>query len=153
MKIHKLKSKVTLPVSLEEAWEFFATPSNLNEVTPKHLNFKILSELPDKMYQGLIIEYKVHPVLGIPLHWVTEITHIEDKKFFVDEQRFGPYAFWHHQHIFTPVDGGVEMTDIVHYKLPLGFIGDLFGGWFVKKQVEGIFTHRTKVLKEKYKFN
>ncbi len=150
MKIYTLKTRITLPISLEDAWNYFSTPKNLNEITPAHLNFKILSELPGKMYPGLLIQYKVHPILGIPLHWVTEITHVEEKKYFVDEQRFGPYELWHHQHHFRQTENGVEMTDIVNYKLPFGAIGAFFGGWFVKKQVEGIFSYRTTVLRKKF---
>jgi ligand-binding SRPBCC domain-containing protein len=100
------------------------------------------------MYPGQIIEYKVSPVLGIPLYWMTEITHVEEGRYFVDEQRFGPYSLWHHQHHFRQVDRGVEMTDIVHYRLPLGFLGDIANGLFVKKQLEHIFEFRHKRVVE-----
>ena len=104
----------------------------------------------DKIYAGQIIRYIVTPVLGIPLKWCTEITHVVDKQYFVDEQRFGPYAFWHHQHRFRAVEGGVEMEDILNYKVPLGFIGDLVNALFVKNQVAQIFEYRTKVLTERF---
>ena len=100
------------------------------------------------MYTGQIIEYTVKPVLGIPLYWMTEITHVVDKQFFVDEQRFGPYTMWHHQHHFKAVDGGVEMTDIVHYKLPFWFLGDIANTLFVKKQLQGIFDFRWKKVED-----
>ena len=100
------------------------------------------------MYPGQIIEYTVKPVLGIPLYWMTEITHVVDKQFFVDEQRFGPYTMWHHQHHFKAVDGGVEMTDIVHYKLPFWFLGDIANTLFVKKQLQGIFDFRWKKVED-----
>ena len=115
------------------------------------MGFNVISKYHgDKMYPGQIIEYKVSPVLGIPLYWMTEITHVQDKKYFVDEQRFGPYSMWHHQHHFKVVDGGVEMTDIVHYKLPLWFLGDIANTLFVKKQLQHIFEYRFKIVEQQF---
>ncbi len=132
---------------MDVAWDFFSSPKNLQKITPDHLGFKIISNHHgDKMYAGQIIEYKVKPLLGIPLYWMTEITHVEERKYFIDEQRFGPYSLWHHQHHFIEKNGGVEMTDIVHYKLPLGFLGDIAHGLFVKKQLKKIFDHRYQVV-------
>lgn len=102
------------------------------------------------MYAGQIITYRVSPVLGIPLFWMTEITHVREGEYFVDEQRKGPYAMWHHQHFFKPIPGGVEMTDIVNYELPLGILGDIAHLLFVKKQVEGIFEYRVKALEDRF---
>jgi ligand-binding SRPBCC domain-containing protein len=134
---------------LEKAWDFFSSPANLAEITPKNLGFNIISKHHgEKMYAGQIIEYKVSPVLGIPLYWMTEITHVEQHKFFVDEQRFGPYSMWHHQHHFKEVPGGVEMTDIVHYKLPFWFLGDIANSVFVKKQLNDIFDYRFKAVEK-----
>jgi ligand-binding SRPBCC domain-containing protein len=148
-KVYSLQTVQQLPVSLEVAWDFFSSPKNLQKITPDHLGFKIISKHHgEKMYSGQIIEYKVKPVLGIPLYWMTEITHVEDKKFFIDEQRFGPYSLWHHQHHFKENDKGVEMTDIVHYKLPLGFLGDIAHTLFVKNQLKQIFDYRYKVVEE-----
>jgi hypothetical protein len=145
-KVYSLKTVQFLKVSLDEAWEFFSSPKNLQKITPQKLGFQIISQHHgEKMYAGQIIEYKVKPVLGIPLYWMTEITHVEDKKYFVDEQRFGPYSMWHHQHHFREVPGGVEMTDIVHYKLPLWALGDIAHALFVKSQLKGIFDHRYEV--------
>ena len=148
-KVYSLKTVQKLPISLNEAWDFFSNPANLAEITPERMGFKTISKHHgDVMYAGQVIEYKVSPVLGIPLYWMTEITHVDDKKYFVDEQRFGPYSLWHHQHHFKEIDGGVEMTDIVHYKLPLWFLGDIANTLFVKKQLDGIFDYRfTKVEK------
>jgi ligand-binding SRPBCC domain-containing protein len=144
-KVYSIKTIQQLPISLEQAWDFFSSPANLKEITPDNLGFKIVSQHHgDKMYAGQIIEYTVSPVLGIPLYWMTEITHVEDKKYFVDEQRFGPYSMWHHQHHFKPAEGGVEMIDIVHYKLPLSFLGDIAHFLFVKKQLKNIFNYRFK---------
>jgi ligand-binding SRPBCC domain-containing protein len=148
---YSLKRVQRLPISLDEAWEFFSSPGNLKEITPAYMHFTVLSNSDsEKMYAGQIITYKVRPVLGIPLFWMTEITHVEDKKYFVDEQRFGPYALWHHTHFFKAIEGGVEMTDLVNYKMPLGFLGNIAHAVFAKKQLEGIFDYRIKVLNEKF---
>ncbi|TWI85237.1 ligand-binding SRPBCC domain-containing protein [Lacibacter cauensis] len=149
MATFSLKTVQKIPVDIDTAWEFFSNPANLQAITPKNLGFKILSKHHgDKMYPGQIIEYKVSPVLGIPLYWMTEITHVKDKEFFVDEQRFGPYQLWHHQHHFKIVEGGVEMTDIVHYRNPLGFLGNIANTLFVKAQLKQIFEFRFKVVEE-----
>jgi ligand-binding SRPBCC domain-containing protein len=143
MATFSLKTVQRLPVSMEVAWSFFSNPANLQAITPGNLGFKILSNHHgEKMYPGQIIEYKVKPLLGIPIYWMTEITHVKENEFFVDEQRFGPYALWHHQHHFKPIDGGVEMTDIVHYRNPLGFLGTIANLLVVKKQLKQIFEFR-----------
>jgi ligand-binding SRPBCC domain-containing protein len=140
-----------LPISMGTAWEFFSSPKNLKEITPEHLNFKILSNSnSEKMYAGQIITYKVTPLLGIPIFWMTEIKQVKHHEYFIDEQRFGPYALWHHAHFFKPIEGGVEMTDLVNYKLPLGFLGNIAHGLFVKKQLEHIFDYRNEVLEKKF---
>ena len=145
-KVYSLKTVQILKVSLDEVWDFFSSPKNLQKITPQKLGFQIISKHHgEKMYAGQIIEYKVRPILGIPLYWMTEITHVEDKKYFVDEQRYGPYSMWHHQHHFREVPGGVEMTDIVHYKLPLWALGDIAHTLFVKSQLKGIFDYRYEV--------
>jgi ligand-binding SRPBCC domain-containing protein len=150
-KVYSLKTVQQLPVTLEEAWDFFSSPANLKEITPDNLGFKIVSQHHgDKMYAGQIIEYTVSPVLGIPMYWMTEITHVEDKKYFVDEQRFGPYSMWHHQHHFKSNANGVEMTDIVHYKLPFWFLGDIANMLFVKQQLKTIFDYRFKIAEKKF---
>ena len=142
-KVCSIKIVQTIPVSLEEAWDFFSNPENLNAITPGNMGFKTISKYHgNTMYPGQVIEYKVSPVLGIPLYWMTEITHVTDRKYFVDEQRFGPYTLWHHQHHFRSVDNGVEMTDIIHYKLPLWFLGDIANALFVRKKLKGIFDYR-----------
>ncbi len=142
-KAHTLKTVQKLPISIDEAWEFFSNPSNLAKITPSNLGFKILSKYHgEKMYAGQIIEYTVKPLLGIPMYWMTEITQVKDKEFFIDNQRYGPYSLWHHQHHFKIIDGGVEMTDIIHYKIPLGFIGNIMNAILVKKELFKIFKHR-----------
>jgi Uncharacterized conserved protein len=142
----KLKQEQFLPISLDEAWRFFATPKNLNEVTPNDLVFEIKSELPDTMYEGLLINYRLKPMLNIPVNWCTEITHIKEKVYFIDEQRKGPYRIWHHEHHFKPVAGGVLMTDLLHYDIGMSFFGWIAGKMFVHRKVEGIFSYRYKML-------
>ena len=143
MGVHSLKTVQFLPVSLEKAWDFFSSPANLATITPSYMGFAIKSKHHGgKMYPGQIIEYTVKPVLGIPLYWMTEITHVAEGRYFIDEQRFGPYSMWHHQHHFREVEGGVEMTDIVHYKIPLGALGDIANALFVRRQLNGIFQYR-----------
>jgi len=148
MKLYQFKVKQSLPISLDEAWTFFSDPRNLSKLTPDWLNLKITTDLPDEMYEGMIISYKVHPVLGIPMNWVTEITSVKEKNFFVDEQRFGPYKFWHHQHHFNEIDGGVEMDDIISYALPLDPFSRLINKLIVAKKVREIFEFRKEVLKK-----
>jgi len=151
-KVYSIKAVQRLPVSLEEAWHFFSSPQNLADITPANLRFNIISKYHgEKMYAGQVIEYKIRPVLNIPLYWMTEITHVEEMKYFVDEQRFGPYAMWHHQHHFKLIEGEVEMTDIVHYKLPLWFLGDIANWLFVKNQLKEIFEYRYKKASQLFK--
>jgi ligand-binding SRPBCC domain-containing protein len=143
MAVYEIREKQALPVSLDEAWAFFSHPKNLAEMTPEYLNLKFTNSLfRDEMYAGQVITYTVKPVLGIPMFWMTEITHVKDREFFVDEQRVGPYALWHHQHHFREIPGGVEMTDIVHYRLPGWWPGDLANTMFVRNQLKSIFTFR-----------
>jgi ligand-binding SRPBCC domain-containing protein len=149
--MHKLKQEQFLPISLDEAWDFFATPKNLNEVTPSDMVFEITSELPEKMYEGLIITYKIKPMLNISMNWCTEISHIKDKMFFVDEQRKGPYNIWHHEHHFKEVPGGVLMTDLLYYDIGMSLFGWLAGKLFVHNKVKQIFTYRYKTLETYFK--
>lgn len=142
----KLKQEQFLPISLDDAWKFFATPKNLNEITPDNMLFEIKSELPDTMYAGLLINYRLKPMLNIPVNWCTEITHIQEKEYFVDEQRKGPYRIWHHEHHFKAVDGGVVMTDILHYDIGKSVFGWIAGKLFVEKKVKRIFEYRYKIL-------
>lgn len=148
--IYTLEVMQQLPIGLPEAWEFFSSPENLALITPKHMGFKITSSKPEKMFAGQIITYKVSPLPGIKTNWVTEITHVNDQKFFVDEQRFGPYSMWHHEHHFVENEKGVLMTDRVSYKIPFGFLGGIAQSLFVKRQLKGIFNYRWKALKEMF---
>jgi ligand-binding SRPBCC domain-containing protein len=150
MKLHRQEYQQLLPISLDEAWDFFSRPENLNEITPDDMQFEILTENIPRMYQGQIIQYNVTPFPMLKMGWVTEITHVEDGKMFVDEQRFGPYAFWHHQHIFEEVENGTLMTDILHYRVPLGIVGKLINALFIGRKVKSIFEYRFRVLENKF---
>jgi ligand-binding SRPBCC domain-containing protein len=147
-----LKSEQLLPISIEQAWDFFSSPKNLNEITPEDMVFKITSEVPEKMYEGLFITYKIAPVLNIPLDWVTEITHVKEPFYFVDEQRKGPYKTWHHEHHFKQTPEGVLMTDILYYEVGKSIFGWLAEKLFVDNKVKGIFSYREKVLNKKFGF-
>ena len=146
LKIYTLHSKQNIPISLNEAWEFLSNPNNLKTITPEYMGFHILSGADRPMYAGQIIQYIVTPVLGIKTKWVTEITHAKDHSYFVDEQRFGPYALWHHKHFIKKIDGGVEMEDIIDYKVPFGWFGQLIHPFLVRPKLDEIFEYRRKKL-------
>ena len=146
--IYSLHTKQNLPISIDEAWNFLSNPKNLKTITPDFMEFDIVSGDDKTMYPGQIIEYIVRPVMGIPNKWVTEITHVEEKKYFVDEQRFGPYSLWHHKHFLKEIPGGIEMEDLIHYKIPFGIIGQLVHPILVKPKLEQIFDYRRKKLIE-----
>ena len=148
MKIYTLHKKQNLPISIEEAWDFLSSPKNLKTITPDYMSFDILSGADKEMYPGQIIQYIVTPILGIKTKWVTEITHVKDRSYFVDEQRFGPYALWHHKHFIKSISGGVEMEDIIDYKIPLGWVGQMVHPIIVKPKLEEIFNYREQKLIE-----
>lgn len=147
MKIYRLHTVQKLPIEVDEAWDFLSDPKNLKTITPDYMGFNILSGADRTMYPGQIIQYIVTPVAGIPTKWVTEITHVKEGEYFVDEQRFGPYALWHHKHFIRPIENGVEMEDIVDYKLPMGNLGRLAHPILVKPKLKEIFDYRyTKLI-------
>lgn len=146
MKIYTLHKKQKLPITKAEAWAFLSDPKNLKTITPDYMGFNILSGADRPMYPGQIIQYIVTPVLGIKTKWVTEITHVKDNEYFVDEQRFGPYALWHHKHFIKSIEGGVEMEDIIDYKIPMGWLGQLMHPILVKPKLEEIFSYRKEKL-------
>ena len=148
MRIYTLHKKQQLPISLDTAWEFLSNPRNLKTITPDYMSFNIVSEIDRPLYTGQIIQYIVTPLLGIKTKWVSEITHIEEKKYFVDEQMYGPYALWHHKHFIKEIDGGVEMEDIIDYKVPLGILGQIVHPFIVKPKLEEIFNYRQEKLEE-----
>lgn len=151
MAFYQLVKTQKLPATLNEVWDFISSPANLKEITPKHMGFIITGNTgKEKMYPGMIIIYKVSPVLGIKLNWVTEITHVRELEYFVDEQRVGPYSMWHHQHKIEPIEGGVLMTDIVTYQPPLGIFGALANKMFIRNQLKQIFDYRTIALEKRF---
>lgn len=142
-----MKFRQKLPLSIEESWNFFSSPNNLKILTPDHLGFKIINDLEDRrMYAGQIIVYTIRPLWNLPLKWVTEITHVEEPHYFIDEQRLGPYKFWHHEHRLVPIAKGVEMSDTVYYQLPFGFFGKALNFLKIKKDLQTIFSYRQKKL-------
>ncbi len=148
-KVYSLIRIQKIPANINDVWEFFSNPANLKNITPTNLSFKIISKnQSEKVYTGQIIEYTLKPLLNIPVYWMTEITYVEEKKFFIDEQRYGPYSLWHHQHHFKQIDKGIEMTDIVHYKIPFWFIGDIANVLFVQNKLNQIFRYRIQKTEE-----
>jgi ligand-binding SRPBCC domain-containing protein len=146
--LYSLHTEQFLPITLDEAWHFFSAPQNLQKLTPSDLDFKITSPKMDAVYQGQMITYNIKIFPIIPTKWVTEITALEERKYFIDEQRFGPYKLWHHQHHFEEVEGGVIMKDIIHFKLPFALLAPIAYKLFVKKKLREIFTFRHAVLDE-----
>ncbi|MNE00435.1 hypothetical protein D3C87_12970 [compost metagenome] len=146
--MYQLKRTQLVKADLETCWKFFCAPENLQIITPKYMNFRVLTETPSEIYEGLMIGYKISPVLRIPLSWLTEITVVQHQTYFVDEQRQGPYKIWHHEHHFKVVEGGIEMTDLVSYSLPFGILGKFAHWLFVRKQLENLFDYRFQKVNE-----
>ncbi|PHX91759.1 MAG: cell division inhibitor [Flavobacteriales bacterium] len=146
--LHSFSTLQILQTDIDTAWKFMSSPKNLANITPSYMGFTIIGHEDQftEMYSGQLIEYTVTPVLGLKMNWVTEITHVSEKQYFVDEQRFGPYAFWHHKHFLRAVDSGVEMIDIVHYKIPFGFLGKIANTLFIQKKLQEIFDYRYTAL-------
>lgn len=146
--MYQLKRTQFVKSDMKTCWNFFSSPKNLSVITPPTMGFVVRTEVPEKMYEGLMIAYTVKPLVGIPMQWITEIKAVKEHQFFIDEQRKGPYTIWHHEHHFKEVEGGVEMTDIVNYTLPLGFLGRLVHPLLVKPKLEQIFNYRFKKVEE-----
>jgi len=151
MPFYQFQKQQKINTNIDEIWNFISSPANLKEITPDYMGFDITSKSPaEKMYAGMIISYTVSPILGLKTTWDTEITNIDEKKYFIDEQRVGPYSLWHHQHIIEPIDNGVLMTDIVSYKPPLGFIGAIANFLIIKNKLQDIFEYRTKAIEKRF---
>jgi len=147
MSFYQFKRSQFFKQSPEELWSFISNPHNLKEITPDHMGFIITSEdTSSEMYEGMIISYKVSPLLKIKTTWVTEITHIKNNSYFVDEQRISPYKLWHHEHILEPMDGGTMMIDIISYQPPFGFLGRIANRLIIQKKLNQIFEYRTTAL-------
>ncbi|MES2618375.1 MAG: SRPBCC family protein [Bacteroidota bacterium] len=150
MAVYTIKVSQQLPISLEHAWDFISSPYNLQKITPAEMNFKILNGVKpeDKMHAGQVIVYSLTPLLGIRTEWVTEITHMHQHEYFIDEQRFGPYSLWHHMHSLKAIDGGVQMDDVIHYKLPFGILGQLIHFVLIRKKLKTLFDYRRITLEK-----
>lgn len=151
MAFYQFKREQKINCTVDDIWNFISSPKNLKEITPDYMGFDITTEdTPDKMYPGLIITYKVSPLLGIKTDWMTEITQVVDKQFFIDEQRIGPYNLWHHQHLIKPIEKGVLMTDIVTYSPPFGVLGAIANKLFIQNKLKEIFDYRVHAIERKY---
>jgi ligand-binding SRPBCC domain-containing protein len=146
MKLHTIIKSNILPISLEEAWDFFSNPNNLQKLMPEDMKFEVKSKLSNEVYTGQLIEYLVIPFKGFNTKWVTEITHVEKHNYFVDIQLYGPYKLWHHKHFFKKVDEGVKIEDLVHYRVPFGLLGELLHPSIIQPKLEEIFNAREKNL-------
>lgn len=151
MPFYQFEQTQKIPASVDAVWDFISSPMNLKEITPSYLGFEVTSKNNEnKMYPGMIITYKVSPLLGIKLSWMTEITHVKEKEYFVDEQRVGPYSLWHHQHKIVAIEGGILMTDIVTYQPPYGFFGAIANSIIIKKKLKEIFDYRTLAVEKRF---
>ncbi len=146
--IHYLHREQVIPADIGRVWEYFSNPKNLNEITPADMHFQIVAGGNEKMYEGQIIEYRVEFIRGVRSLWLTEITHAREYVYFVDEQRAGPYRFWHHEHKFQEVDEGIHMTDLVTYEAPFGIWGDLVTMFWIRRKLEAIFDFRRRKISE-----
>ncbi|WP_209390350.1 SRPBCC family protein [Chryseobacterium sp. RR2-3-20] len=145
--IHQLYREQQLNCTIDEAWKFFSSANNLSKITPKEMNFIVRTKLSDDaIYEGMIIDYYVSPLLNIKMSWQTKIIKVNNRKSFTDFQEKGPYKLWNHHHEFIENENGVLMKDTVDYELPLGFLGEIAHVLFVKKKLKHIFDYRTQVL-------
>jgi ligand-binding SRPBCC domain-containing protein len=147
MKLHTLERSQVIRASLADAWQFFSDPHNLARLTPPELNLVVPADTLHSIHPGMIIAYRIRALAGIPASWVTEITHVTDRRMFVDEQRFGPYRFWHHQHHFHETDAGTEVRDLVHYSLPFGSLGRMMHAMVIQARLKGIFDYRLDAIR------
>jgi ligand-binding SRPBCC domain-containing protein len=145
--MYQLRFEQKIPTNIESVWNFISDPRNLKKITPSYMGFQITNEpIAEKMYAGMLIAYKVTPLLNIPLQWVTEITHVQEMEYFVDEQRIGPYLLWHHQHRISEIEGGTLMQDIISYKPPFGPLGILANSLIIEGQLKSIFEYRFQAV-------
>ena len=144
--MYQLKTSQIIEEDISKCWDFFSSPHNLKKITPAYMNFEILTDVPKEMYEGLMIEYRVTPILNIPTKWVTKISKVQEKKYFIDEQWIGPYKAWHHEHHFKKIDNGTEMIDILTYQMPYGIIGKALHALFIKNKLSSIFAYRNQAV-------
>ena len=146
MKIYHLYRRQHLNLTIHEAWKFFSSPYNLNDITPDFFHVKITSEVPEKIYAGLMISYRMKAVLGIPMDWLSEISHCDEPKRFVYEQRIGPFKFWSHEVCLTEEQNGVVLEDIMFYAMPMGWLGQFINSVLIASKLEHIFDNRRNYL-------
>ncbi len=146
--MYQLKRTQLIRTDFQTSWDYFSAPGNLHVITPDYIDFRVHTAVPEKLYEGLIIRYTIRPILGIPLTWISEIKTWREDRYFVDEQRRGPYKLWHHEHHFREVEGGVEMTDVITYRMPFGVFGRLVHWLFIRRQLERIFDYRCQKADE-----
>jgi len=148
MAVHCLRFSQSLPISLEHAWDFISSPYNLKIITPGEFGFEIISDINpgDKMHEGGIIVYRFRLLPFIRMKWESEISKVESQQYFIDEQRRGPFSYWRHRHSIKAIEGGVQMDDVVRYKVPFGFLGDMANQFFVQRKMESVFEYRRSVL-------
>lgn len=146
--MYQLKRTQLIRTDFQTCWDYFSAPGNLHVITPDYIDFRVHTAVPEKLYEGLIIRYTIRPILGIPLTWISEIKTWREDRYFIDEQRRGPYKLWHHEHHFREVEGGVEMTDVITYLMPFGVFGRLVHWLFIRRQLERIFDYRCQKADE-----
>ncbi|GAB5465844.1 MAG: SRPBCC family protein [Candidatus Kapaibacteriales bacterium] len=151
MGAHYLNARQNVPIDIDTAWKFLSDPRNLSTITPPDMGFQITSkDLPEKMYPGMVITYKVSPCPGFKTTWVTEITQVKEPEYFIDNQRTGPYQVWHHQHFLKEIPGGVQMDDKIHYVAPFAILGDIANALIIKSKLRKIFEYRKTALEKKF---
>jgi ligand-binding SRPBCC domain-containing protein len=149
LSLHKLYFSQKLPIDLQQGWEFFSTPANLEKITPPSLALKIKHHHDQKIiYPGQIIVYSVEPLWKISMEWITEIVAVQKPVYFIDEQKFGPYTFWHHEHWFTSIPNGILIEDVIYYKVPFGMIGKALHHFKIRKDLFNIFSYRNQILEK-----
>ena len=148
MKVYTIHKKQRLPISKQEAWNFLSDPKNLSVITPPEMKMTIISGAERPMYAGQLLEYSVSPLPGFKTKWISEITQYVEDDYFVDIQLYGPYALWHHKHFINEIENGVELEDLIHYKVPLGWLGQLVHPVLVKPKLEAIFDYRKQQLEQ-----
>lgn len=148
--LHHLHREQVLPITLQEAWAFFSSCRNLDLLTPPEVGMEIVHCTSETMHEGQIIAYRVRLATLVRVSWVTEIKSVEKGHGFIDEQRSGPYKFWHHRHTFTEVPGGVKVDDLLHYIMPLGPLGELAHALFARRKLERIFDYRAREMERRF---
>ena len=153
MKIYQLFRRQVLKLTLQEAWDFFSSPYNLNTITPDFFHVTVTSKVPEKIYAGLMISYRMKAVFGIPMAWLSEVSHCEEPKRFVYQQRIGPFKFWSHEVCLTEQDQGIILEDIMFYAMPLGWLGEFINSVLIANKLEQIFDTRRDYFQNKWVMN